>query len=119
MHARAAAPAVLFAAAAAGQEQQPPEPGGIGGQKVPNSAGQLWGASIGHGTLVNRYANSLNLDHPKFGLAFDVNTTYFGVETMTDYVGDPSLLAGRAYVRPFGDTLFLRGWAVGVTFATD
>ena len=82
-------------------------------------AGQLWGASIGHGTLVNRYANSLNLDHPKFGLAFDVNTTYFGVETMTDYVGDPSLLAGRAYVRPFGDTLFLRGWAVGVTFATD
>ena len=82
-------------------------------------AGQLWGASIGHGTLVNRYANSLNLDHSKFGLAFDVNTTFFGFETMTDSIGDPNLIAGRAYVRPFGDTLFLRGWAVGVTMVTD
>jgi hypothetical protein len=68
---------------------------------------------------VSRYANNLSLDHPKFGLAFDVNTTFFGVETLTDYVGNPSLLAGRAYYRPFGDTLFLRGWAIGVTVATD
>ena len=82
-------------------------------------AGQLWGASIGHGTLVNRYANSLNLDHTKFGLALDVNTTFFGIETMTDSLGNPSLLAGRAYVRPFGDTLFLRGWAIGVSVVTD
>ncbi|TMA25109.1 MAG: hypothetical protein E6J88_10065 [Deltaproteobacteria bacterium] len=82
-------------------------------------AGQMWGASIGHGTLVNRYANSLNLDHTKFGLALDVNTTFFGFETMTDSVGDPALIGGRAYVRPFGDTLFLRGWAVGATVVTD
>ena len=82
-------------------------------------AGQLWGASIGHGTLVSRYANSLNLDHPKFGLALDFNGTFFGIETMTDYVGDPALLAARAYVRPLGDTPFLRGWAIGVTGATD
>ena len=27
-------------------------------------AGQLWAASIGHGTLVSRYSNSLSLDHP-------------------------------------------------------
>ncbi|MGZ6143745.1 MAG: hypothetical protein ACXWLM_10415 [Myxococcales bacterium] len=82
-------------------------------------AGQMWGASIGHGTLVSRYANSLNLDHTKFGLAFDINTTYFGFETLTDSVGDPSLIGGRAYVRPFGDTLFLRGWAIGATVVTD
>src|SRR5438105_720490 len=82
-------------------------------------AGQLWGASIGHGTLVSRYANSLNLDHSKFGLALDFNTTWFGVETMTDSVADPALLAGRVYLRPFGDTLFLRGWAIGMTFVTD
>lgn len=82
-------------------------------------AGQLWGASIGHGTLVSRYANSLNLDHSKLGVAFDVNTTYFGFETLTDSAGDPALLAGRAYVRPFGDTPFLRGWAIGATLVTD
>jgi hypothetical protein len=82
-------------------------------------AGQLWGASIGHGTLVSRYANSLNLDHPKAGLALDVNTEYFGLETMTDYVGDPSLVAARAYVRPFGEMPILRGWAIGVSGVTD
>ena len=32
-------------------------------------AGQMWGTSIGHGTLVNRYANSLNLDQ------FEINLT--------------------------------------------
>ncbi|HEX9578820.1 MAG TPA: hypothetical protein VF993_13790 [Myxococcales bacterium] len=83
------------------------------------TAGQLWGASIGHGTLVSRYSNSLNLDHTKFGLALDFNSDYVGLETLTDSVGAPSLLATRAYVRPLGGTPILRGWALGVTFATD
>ncbi|TMA41386.1 MAG: hypothetical protein E6J82_12690 [Deltaproteobacteria bacterium] len=82
-------------------------------------AGQLWGASIGHGTLVNRYSNSLSLDHPKAGLAMDVNTEWAGVETLTDWVGNPTLMAGRAYVRPFGGTPVLRGWAIGVSGAVD
>jgi hypothetical protein len=82
-------------------------------------AGQLWGASIGHGTLVNRYANSLNLDHPKFGLALDLNSDFAGIETMIDHVGDPALLASRVYVRPFGDTPIARGWAIGATLAAD
>lgn len=82
-------------------------------------AGHLWGASIGHGTLLNRYSNALNLDHPKFGLALDFNSAYVGVETIADDVTDPALLGGRAYVRPFGETPFLRGWAIGATFITD
>jgi hypothetical protein len=82
-------------------------------------AGQLWGASIGHGTLVSRYSNTLSLDHPKAGLALDVNTDFVGVETLTDWVGNPTLMAGRAYLRPFGDMPILRGWAIGVTGATD
>lgn len=82
-------------------------------------AGQLWGASIGHGTLVNRYANSLSLNVVKVGLALDVNSTFFGVETLTDSVTSPNLIGGRIYVRPFGDTPFLRGWAIGATMVTD
>jgi hypothetical protein len=82
-------------------------------------AGQLWGASIGHGTLVSRYSNSLSLDHPKAGLALDVNTAYAGVETLTDWVGNPTLMAARAYLRPFGDAPILRGWAIGFSGATD
>ena len=83
-------------------------------------AGQLWGASIGHGTLVNRYSNSLNLDHPKFGLALDVNTDWFGFETLTDYVADPTILGGRVYLRPFGrETDILGRWSVGATMVAD
>jgi hypothetical protein len=82
-------------------------------------AGQLWSASIGHATLVSRYSNSLSLDHPKAGLALDVNTDFAGVETLTDWVGNPSLMAGRAYFRPFGDMPILRGWAIGLSGATD
>src|SRR5947209_3940656 len=130
--------AALISGAAHAQNQQQPETGGMGGQNVPagispgggqaftdpaslfsTNAGALYGASIGHGTLISRYANSLNLDHTKFGLAFDFNTTYFGVETLVDSIGNPGLIGGRAYVRPFGDTPFLRGWAIGVTGVTD
>ena len=82
-------------------------------------AGQLWGASIGHGTLVNRYSNSLNLDHPKFGLALDFNGEYGGIETLTDYVMNPALIGGRVYVRPFGGTPIARGLAVGFTLVSD
>jgi len=82
-------------------------------------AGQLWGSSIGHGTLVSRYSNTLSLDHPKAGLALDVNTDFVGVETLTDWVGNPTLMAGRAYLRPFGDMPILRGWAIGVSGAMD
>jgi hypothetical protein len=81
--------------------------------------GQLWGATIGHGTLLDRYANNLSLDHPKTGLVLDVNSTYFGVETLVDSFTNPTLFGGRAYVRPFGGTLIARGLAFGVSLITD
>ncbi len=81
--------------------------------------GQLWGSSIGHGTLLNRYSNSLNLDHPKFGGAFDLNGTFVGIETLTDSFVNPQLIAARAHLRPFGDTEVARGLAFGVTGIVD
>ncbi len=82
-------------------------------------AGQMWGASIGHGTLLNRYSNSLSIDHPKFGLAVDLNSTFVGVETLTDNATGPSILGGRIYVRPLGDTPILSGLAVGASLISD
>jgi hypothetical protein len=82
-------------------------------------AGQMWGASIGHGTLLNRYSNSLSIDHPKFGLAVDLNSDFVGVETITDNVTGPTILGGRVYVRPFGETPILRGLAFGATLVSD
>jgi len=81
--------------------------------------GQLWGSSVGHGTLLNRYSNSLNLDHPKFGGAFDLNGTFVGIETLTDSFVNPQLIATRLHVRPFGDTPIARGLAFGATGIID
>ena len=81
--------------------------------------GQLWGATIGHGTLVNRYANNLSLDHPKSGMVLDLNSTFVGVETLVDSFANPTLFGGRAYVRPFGDTMVLRGFAIGASLVAD
>lgn len=82
-------------------------------------AGQLWGSSLGHGTLVNRYSNSFSLTQRKLGVAFDVNTEYFGLETLIDDVTGVSVLGGRAYVRPFADVEGLGGLAFGVTVVVD
>lgn len=82
-------------------------------------AGELWGATLGHGTLVDRYDNGLNVDRARFGLALDANTIWFGVETLADSLVDPALLGVRGSLRPFGDTPGARGWSVGATLAAD
>ena len=82
-------------------------------------AGQLWGSTLGHGTLVNRYSNSLSLDQRKFGIAFDFNSDYFGVETLVDNVAGVGILGGRAYVRPFAGMPGLGGLAFGFTTVVD
>src|SRR5438270_386911 len=113
MRLRAMAATLLIAAAAGAQEQRPPETSGVSGQNQPN-------ASAGNGQA---FADPSLLfggkDGAFVGLALDVNTDWFGVETLTDWVGNPTLMAGRAYVRPFGDTPILRGWAIGFSGATD
>ncbi|MBS2023850.1 MAG: hypothetical protein JST92_15710 [Deltaproteobacteria bacterium] len=81
--------------------------------------GQQWSASIGHGTIVSRYNNTLNLDYTKVGVALDVNQPFFGFETFTNDVLNPQVIAGRVYVRPLGETPFLSGWAIGLTYAGD
>jgi len=82
-------------------------------------AGQLWGSTLGHGTLVNRYSNSLSLDQRKFGIAFDFNSDYFGVETLVDNVAGVGVLGSRAYVRPFAGMPGLGGLAFGFTTVVD
>src|SRR5204863_194998 len=81
------------------------ESGGIGGQNVPNAGGALGGQA---------FTDPSQLFSGRAGAFFGL-----GFTTLTDAVGDPSLLAGRAYIRPFGDTLFLRGWSIGATYVTD
>ncbi len=84
--------------------------------------GDLPGATIGHGTIVNRYYNNVDLDHYKMGLVADLNTDYGGVETLLNNGFVTNLFAIRGYLRPwsFVDTeSYLNNFAVGFTVAAD
>ncbi|RME19832.1 MAG: hypothetical protein D6806_17585 [Deltaproteobacteria bacterium] len=84
--------------------------------------GELWGASLGHGTIVGNYYNNVDLDHFKVGLQIDIDTDYGGAETMMNNLFQPTLFGGRAYVRPWSfvdPDSYLNNFAVGFTTVSD
>lgn len=85
--------------------------------------GELTGVTIGHGALVNRYFNTIDIDHYQGGVFLHGDADLVGGELVLDDVFDPELLVGRAFARPFVDVpdlaLPLRGFKVGVTLGAD
>lgn len=77
---------------------------------------------VGHGTIMFNYFNNITPDHFRPGLVLDVNTPWGGVETVVNDVTRPSVVGGRAYIRPtrfaFEESIF-NGIAVGVTALAD
>jgi hypothetical protein len=87
-------------------------------------AGELSGSSVGHGTLVHRYYNTLELDHYHTGLATKVNLEKGGGEFLTNEVLAWNLVALRGYVAPFALLMDEPGWFLkrirfGASFAAD
>lgn len=64
--------------------------------------GMLSSATIGHGTIVDRYSNLLDPDHARPGLEVDFDELYGGAEALLDSIAVPGtgLMALRGYVRP-------------------
>ncbi len=84
--------------------------------------GELNGVTVGHGSLVNRYFNSVDIDHYHGGVFGSVDLGLVGGEALLDNVFDPELLVGRAYVRPFDPLdwpLPARKLKLGVTLGAD
>jgi hypothetical protein len=84
--------------------------------------GQLFGATFGHGTIVNAYYNAINLDIYKLGVQLNVNTDYGGVQTLMDNLFQPSLFGARVYVRPvsfWSKDSYANNLAVGLTLIGD
>jgi len=84
--------------------------------------GDLPGATLGHGTIVNHYYNNIDLDHYKMGLVLDLNTDYGGVETLFNNGFVTNLFGVRGYLRPwsFIDTeSYMNNLAVGLSVVTD
>lgn len=87
--------------------------------------GQMFGSSLGHGTILDRYNNSLDVNRPRSGLALDVNTDQGGIETFANDIAWPStnVIGTRVYVRPLAflqkKPPVLDKWAVGVSVMSD
>ena len=86
--------------------------------------GELSGAYLGYGILVNNYENSVSFDKRKIGAEFDIliNDMY-GLEGMySDFdFTSLNLLATRAYIRPLGKSgiPIIKTLDVGVSYVTD
>lgn len=63
-------------------------------------AGELSGVILGHGTIMNRYYNVIDVDHYQLGINSNVNSRYGGAQLMLDNVADPTIFGGRVYVQP-------------------
>ena len=86
--------------------------------------GELVASSIGHGTIIHRYYNTLELDHYHTGLSTKLNLEDGGVEFLTNDVLSWNMVGLRGYIYPFKLLMdnphwLLKRLAVGTTFASD
>ncbi len=86
-------------------------------------------AQIGHGTIMDRYLNNLDMNTFHLGSAFDVYTNYGGVETVVSNYGSvfgskdgSRIVGGRVYVKPVGfvdPESSLNIFAIGASVVSD
>ena len=62
--------------------------------------GELTGLSLGHGSFVNRYYNTVDIDHYQGGLYFQGDASLVGGELLVDNLFGPELGAARVFARP-------------------
>jgi len=85
-------------------------------------AGDLYGVSLGYGTLINNYSNSPSFEARKFGFNVDLNfKEIVGMEGVYSDIKGFNLLGVRGYARPLRTTSIpiVRSFEVGYSFVTD
>lgn len=87
------------------------------------SAGQRYASTVGHGSLVRRYAPNIDLDYPRASAQVDAYNEYGGFEAFTNDLLEWNTLAGIAFVKPLSffkpDNLLAKSLSLGVSGATD
>ncbi len=85
--------------------------------------GELHGVTLGHGSIVNRYYNTIDIDHYQGGLYTHLDFGFLGGEAFVNDVLGPEVFAGRLFARPFSPLkkwpYFLRNMKFGVTGGID
>lgn len=81
--------------------------------------GELDYLTIGHGSIMSGYSN---YDRRGIRLNLRNSDNRFGLETMVNDVGSPTIFGGRAFLRPFQrpeNNNFLTRFELGATYLTD
>ena len=81
--------------------------------------GELDYLTIGHGSIMSGYSN---YDRRGIRLNLRNSENRFGVETMVNDIGNPTIFGGRAFLRPFQrpeNNNFLTRFELGATYLTD
>ncbi len=84
--------------------------------------GELGGVVIGHGTIMNRYFNVIDVDHYQLGFTGDLNSRHGGIELVLDNFIDPEVMGYRVYARPITfvePSSWWTRWAVGTSLLLD
>lgn len=84
--------------------------------------GDLYGVSLGYGTLINNYSNSPSFERRKFGINADVNFKgIVGVEGLYSDTKGANLLGVRPYIRPLRPTKLpiIKSFEIGYSYVTD
>lgn len=93
------------------------------GEKYFLRIGELPGVTLGHGTIINRYFNSVDIDHYQGGIYAYLDPGIIGGELLLDNFFDPDIFAARAFVRPMNGIrslpYALRKFKVAVSAGAD
>jgi len=82
--------------------------------------GGLPDVTIGHGILVDGYANDIEFpSNRRIGIQFNLDIGAFGFESMIGDVYALNPIGGRAYARPFNGIFVLENLAFGVSAFAD
>lgn len=84
--------------------------------------GALDGESLGHGTVLAGYYNSLDRNHYQAGLKLDTAIRWGGLELMLDNLLAPELFGFRLHVRPasfFTKNVWANRFIVGLSYTAD
>ena len=84
--------------------------------------GALDGESIGHGTILAGYFNSIDRDHYQGGIALRAGFGFGGAELMVDNLLAPEIIGSRLFLRPaawFSDADWAQNLVFGMSFVTD
>ena len=89
------------------------------GEPVHVRLGELNGVTLGHGTIVGRYYNNVDIDHYRTGALVEVDGGVVGGKAFLNSVLDPYLAGGRLFWRPLAEGSTAKTFMIGLSFVGD